>query len=60
LKGSKLEKIYYKGKYKPYTKEETEKVLIEMLNIVPRYCRVMRVMREILQNIFVSGVRELI
>src|SRR3989344_5409399 len=47
IKGSELEKLYWEGKYKPYTKEQTEKVLVKMLKLIPRYCRVMRVMREI-------------
>ena len=55
LKGSGLEKIYWKGKYKPYTKEETENILVKMLKIVPRYCRVMRVMREIPPEYLVAG-----
>jgi elongator complex protein 3 len=55
IKGSKLEKLYFDGKYKPYGKEETEKILIEMLKIVPRYCRVMRVMREIPPDYMVAG-----
>ena len=55
IKGSKLEELYYKGKYKPYNKEETEKILMEMLKLVPRYVRVMRVMREIPPDYLVSG-----
>jgi len=47
IKGSKLEKLYHEGKYTPYSKEQTEKLLIKMLKIVPEYCRVMRIMREI-------------
>ncbi len=52
---SELEKIYWKGKYKPYTKEETEKVLLAMLKVVPNYCRVMRMMREIPPEYIVAG-----
>lgn len=47
IKGSELEKLYRRGKYLPYTKEQTENLLIKMLKIVPEYCRVMRIMREI-------------
>mgnify|MGYP001613979214 CR=1 FL=1 len=56
IPGSGLENVYWKGKYKPYTKEETKKVLIEMLKIVPRYCRVMRVMREIPPEYIIAGI----
>jgi elongator complex protein 3 len=55
IKGSKLEELYYKRKYKPYTKEETEQILISMLKLVPRYCRVMRVMREIPPDYLIAG-----
>lgn len=55
VKGSELEKEFWEGKYKPYTKEQTEKLLIEMLKIVPRYCRVMRMMREIPPDYLVAG-----
>jgi len=55
MPNSGLEKIYWKRKYKPYTKKETEKILIAMLKEVPRYCRVMRVMREIPPQYIVAG-----
>jgi elongator complex protein 3 len=55
LQGSKLEEIYWKRKYKPYTKEKIEKILIQMLKFVPRYCRVMRIMREIPPDYLVAG-----
>jgi elongator complex protein 3 len=51
-----LEKDYWKGEYKPYNKKQTEKILMQMLKAVPRYCRVMRVMREIPPEYIVSGV----
>ncbi len=52
---SELEKIYWKKEYKPYTKEQIEKLLIQMLKIIPRYCRVMRIMREIPPEYIVAG-----
>lgn len=55
IPGSELESWYWKKKYKPYTKEQIEKLLIQMLKIVPRYCRVMRVMREIPPEYLVAG-----
>ncbi len=55
MPGSELEKMYWRGKYKPYTKEQIEKVLIKMLKNVPRYCRVMRVMREIPPEYLIAG-----
>jgi len=55
IKGSQLEKLYKQGKFKPYTKEQTEKLLIKMLKIIPEYCRVMRIMREIPPVYLVAG-----
>ncbi len=55
IKGSELEELYFNGKYKPYTKEQTEKILVKMLKIVPRYCRVMRIMREIPPEYLIAG-----
>jgi elongator complex protein 3 len=50
-----LEKWYWEKKYIPYTKEEIEKLLFKMITLVPRYCRVMRVMREIPPEYIVAG-----
>jgi len=47
VKDSPLEKIYKKIKYMPYTNEQIRKVVSSMMKIIPKYCRVMRVMREI-------------
>lgn len=55
MPGSELENWYWKKKYKPYTKEQIEKLLIKMMKAVPRYCRVMRVMREIPPDYIVAG-----
>jgi len=55
IKGSKLEEEYWKKNYQPYSKEQIEKLLPEMLNLVPRYCRVMRVMREIPPEYLIAG-----
>ncbi len=56
MPGSLLEEEYWKKKYIPYTKEQTEKILIEMLKIIPRYCRVMRIMREIPPEYIIAGI----
>jgi len=56
IPGSELEKLYWSGKYKPYDKSLAIKILISMLKLVPRYCRVMRVMREIPPEYLVAGV----
>ncbi|UZE94269.1 MAG: tRNA uridine(34) 5-carboxymethylaminomethyl modification radical SAM/GNAT enzyme Elp3 [Candidatus Pacearchaeota archaeon] len=55
IKGAELERLYERGKYKPYTKEQLIKLIIEFKQIVPRYCRIMRVMREIPPDFLVAG-----
>lgn len=56
---SELEKLYWNKKYQPYTKKQIEKILISMLKAVPRYCRVMRVMREIPPEFIVAGTKNI-
>lgn len=56
LKGAGLEKEYYEGRYKPYTKEQTKELIIKFLKVVPEYCRVMRIMREIPPSFLVAGI----
>src|SRR3989339_2093705 len=56
---SELENWYWAKKYKPYTKEQIAKLLISIMKIVPRYCRVMRVMREIPPEYIVAGTKNI-
>jgi len=55
IKGANLEKDYLLGKYKPYNFEQTKKILIEIFKIVPEYCRIMRVMRELPPEYIIAG-----
>lgn len=55
IKGAKLEKNYYNRKYAPYTEKETKEMVIKFLHLTPRYCRIMRVMREIPPDYLVAG-----
>lgn len=59
LKGATLTKLYYEGEYVPYTKEQTKKIIIQMLKLSPRYCRIMRIMREIPLAYLVAGVKHI-
>ena len=59
IKGAELEKEYWKKNYTPYTKEQIENLLLKMMKIVPRYCRVMRVMREIPPEYLVAGTTKI-
>ena len=56
---SELEDWYWKKKYKPYSKEKIQDLLVAMLRNVPRYCRVMRVMREIPPEYIVAGTKRI-
>ena len=56
LKGSSLENLYYGKEYVPYTKKEASEIVIEMLKITPRYCRIMRIMREIPPGYLIAGI----
>ena len=55
LKGAVLREEYEKGKYKPYTKKELEDLIVRIMKIIPNYCRVMRIMREIPPEYLIKG-----
>ncbi|MCR4285210.1 MAG: tRNA uridine(34) 5-carboxymethylaminomethyl modification radical SAM/GNAT enzyme Elp3 [archaeon] len=59
LKGAFLEEIYYGGEYLPYSKEQTKEIIIKMLKLTPRYCRIMRIMREIPLDYLVAGIKNI-
>jgi elongator complex protein 3 len=59
MPGSALEEIYWKGEYKPYTKEQLKELITHLLKEVPRYCRVMRVMREIPPEYIIAGTKRI-
>lgn len=45
--------------FKPYAEEQTKKVLLEMIKIIPSYCRVMRMMREFPKEKLIQGLEKL-
>ncbi|GAF89158.1 unnamed protein product, partial [marine sediment metagenome] len=55
IKGSNLEKWFRQGKYKPYNDKQLIQLLIKMKKLVPEYCRIMRIMREIPPLYLVAG-----
>ncbi len=55
IKNTGIEKDYLKGKYKPYTLEQTQKLLIRMFKEIPEYCRTMRVMRQFTPEHIIAG-----
>ena len=59
LKGSGIENLYYGGEYIPYTKQQTTEIIIQMLKLTPRYCRIMRIMREIPLTYLIAGIKNI-
>lgn len=59
LKGAGIENLYYGGEYVPYTKQQTAETIINMLKLTPRYCRIMRIMREIPPTYLVAGIKNI-
>lgn len=55
LEGSELVKLFKRKKYHPYSKDDIQELIIKIMKIIPRYCRVMRVMREIPPEYLVAG-----
>ncbi len=58
LEGTKLYEYYLDGKYKPYSKNELLELLIKCKKIIPEYCRVSRLFRDIPSFEIVDGVKE--
>ncbi len=56
IQGAELVKLHEKGKYHPYSKEQVQKLIIKIMKLIPNYCRVMRVMREIPPEHLVKGI----
>jgi elongator complex protein 3 len=50
-----LEKDFKAGRFKPYTLEQTQELLIKMFKVIPEYCRTMRVMRQFAPDHIVAG-----
>jgi len=54
-----LETWYETGAYKPYTMDETVKLLTAMKALVPKYVRISRVMRDIPTKFILAGCQDL-
>ncbi|MBU3924073.1 MAG: tRNA uridine(34) 5-carboxymethylaminomethyl modification radical SAM/GNAT enzyme Elp3, partial [Nanoarchaeota archaeon] len=59
LKGAGIESLYYGGEYVPYTKAQVTNLIIKMLKLTPRYCRIMRIMREIPPHYLIAGIKNI-
>jgi elongator complex protein 3 len=59
IEGSILSEWYKNKKYRPYSKDDIQDLIIEIMKIVPNYCRVMRVMREIPPDYLIAGTKRI-
>jgi elongator complex protein 3 len=59
VKGSELEKLYYHEKYKPYSEKQLVDLIIKFKQFVPKYCRIMRIMREIPPEYMIAGTKRI-
>jgi elongator complex protein 3 len=59
IKGARLESDFKKGKFKPYSENKIKEMIIKIMQIIPNYCRVMRVMREIPPEFLVAGTKRI-
>lgn len=55
LANAELYQYWQRGEYTPYTDEELLEILVDSLTVVPRYCRVNRVIRDIPAPNVVAG-----
>jgi len=56
LKGTKLYKEWKENKYKPLTREEASNIIIKSKKYIPKFCRVMRIQRDIPTKVTEAGV----
>lgn len=56
LKGTKLYDLWKKGKYKPLTTEKAAEIIVRAKKYIPKWCRVMRVQRDIPKQAISAGV----
>lgn len=59
VENSPLAKIYNKINYQPYTDEQIKELLPKLMQKIPEYCRVMRVMREIPKEKMIGNIIKL-
>jgi elongator complex protein 3 len=59
IENSILAEKYQKLKFIPYNTEKTIEIVKEIMKIIPEYCRVMRIMREIPKEKLVQGLIKL-
>ena len=58
IKGTKLFSLYKQSEYKPYSEQELLELLIKCKEIVPEYCRISRLVRDIPSYEIVDGLKK--
>ena len=58
IKGSELYDLWKEGKYKPLTSKKGIKLISEAMKFIPKYCRVIRVQRDVPSNRIVAGIKK--
>lgn len=56
MPGTPLEKIYQRGEFIPISTDQAADTIVEMKRFVPRWCRIMRIQRDIPTSMTTSGV----
>ena len=56
LKGTKLYELWKKGEFKPLTTDEAVRIIFEAKKSIPKFCRVLRIQRDIPTKITEAGV----
>lgn len=56
MPGTELYEEYKAGRFIPLSTHDAAKVLVEVMKIVPKYCRVMRIQRDIPTKVTIDGV----
>jgi len=58
IKGTKLYDLWKEKKYRPLSTEEGVKLISEAIKYIPKYCRVIRVQRDIPSNKVAGGIKK--
>ena len=56
---SELSEIYKRGEFKPMVEEDLKPIIIEMKKLVPRFCRIIRVARDIPAESVIAGLKNI-
>ncbi len=58
LKGTRIYEWWKRGRYRPYTTEESVRLIAKVKGMVPPWVRIMRVQRDIPSNLIEAGVKQ--